>query len=102
MSEVMKHKGKKGLFLAQTVKNITSKVQNAMNVIAGIDSSWSVAKKTLAILNRRVFKRIYPKYVNFYYTPRLAELLFHGVLTLYLPHCCTFWIYFNFVLSLTV
>ena len=45
MNEVMKHKGKKGAFLAQTVKNITAKVQNAMNVVAGIDSSWSVAQK---------------------------------------------------------
>ena len=65
MSEVMKHKGKKGLFLAQTVKNITSKVQKAMNVVAGIDSPWSVAKKTLKVLTRLVFEMIYPKYVNF-------------------------------------
>ena len=50
MSEVMKHKRKKGLFLAQTVKNITAKVQKAMNVVAGIDSPWSVAKKTLKVL----------------------------------------------------
>ena len=46
----MKYKGKKGAFLAQTVKNITAKVQNAMNAVAGIDSSWSVAKKTLKVL----------------------------------------------------
>ena len=50
MSEVMKQKGKKGAFLAQTVRNITAKVQKAMDVVAGIDSSWSVAKKTLKVL----------------------------------------------------
>ena len=50
MNEVMKHQGKKGAFLARTVKNITAKVQNAMNVVAGIDSSWSVAQNTLFLL----------------------------------------------------
>ena len=50
MSEVLKQKGKKGAFFAQTVRNITAKVQKAMDVVAGIDSSWLVAKKTLKVL----------------------------------------------------
>ena len=50
MSEVMRQKGKKGALLAQTVRNITAKVQKAMDVLAGIDLSWSVAKKTLKVM----------------------------------------------------
>ena len=50
MSEVMKHKGKKEYFLAKTVRNITGKVQKAMDLVAGIDSLWLVAKTTLKVL----------------------------------------------------
>ena len=51
MTEVIKQKGKKGAFLAQTVRNITTKLQTAMDLVAGIDSTWSVAQKTLQKLN---------------------------------------------------
>ena len=51
MTEVLKQKGKKGDFLAQTVNNVTTQVQTAMDLVAGIDTKWSVAQKTLKRLN---------------------------------------------------
>ena len=51
MTEVLKQKGKKGDFLAQTVNNVTTQVQTAMDLVAGIDTNWSVAQKTLKRLN---------------------------------------------------
>ena len=59
MSKVMKQRGKKGAFLAQTVKKITIKVQKAMGIVAGIYSLWSVAKKTLTLLTKCVFDMVH-------------------------------------------
>ena len=53
MTEVVKQKGKRGDFLAKTVQNITTQLQTAMDLVAGIDKEWSVAQKTLNKLNER-------------------------------------------------
>ena len=47
MNQVFKNDGKHGEFLATTIKNISRKTQEAMDEIAGIDSDFSIAKKTI-------------------------------------------------------
>ena len=45
MSQVFKNDGKPGEFIASTIKNISKKTQQAMDVIAGIDADFNVAKR---------------------------------------------------------
>ena len=52
MNEILQQRNVKGSFLPKTIDNITTRLQNAMDVVAGVDSSWSLAQKTLAKLNR--------------------------------------------------
>jgi hypothetical protein len=51
MSGYMQGKGVAGEFLTHTIKTITSKLTREMEVLAGIDSDFSVAEKTIAQLN---------------------------------------------------
>jgi len=50
MSNVLNNGGKPGEFLASTVKNINEKVKRAMDLISGIETDFSVAEKTIAVL----------------------------------------------------
>ena len=50
-TEVVKQRGKKRAFLAKMVCSTTTQLQIAMDLVAGIDKDWSVAKKTLKKLN---------------------------------------------------
>ena len=44
-------RGVKGLFLAQTVQNMTERLQSTMNEVSGIDPKWTVAQKTIHSMN---------------------------------------------------
>jgi hypothetical protein len=46
-----KKRNVKGLFLAQTVRNMTHRLQATMNEVSGIDSKWYVAPKTIHVMN---------------------------------------------------
>ena len=47
MTKFVKQKGKNGDFLAKTVHNITTELQTAMGLSAGIDKDCSVAQTNL-------------------------------------------------------
>ena len=51
MTNAVNKEGITGEFLGSTIKNITTGMQQAMDEIAGIDSSWSIAQKTIQKLN---------------------------------------------------
>lgn len=47
MTKVLNDGGKKGEFLTSTMKNVTTKLQDAMDEIQGVDPDWSVAQATV-------------------------------------------------------
>jgi len=47
MTKVMNKGGKQGEFLSSTMQNVTTKIQEAMDEIEGVDPDWSVAQTTV-------------------------------------------------------
>jgi hypothetical protein len=51
MTRKLNDEGMKGEFISDTVRNISEKIQTAMDEMAGISPDYSVAKRTNARLN---------------------------------------------------
>jgi len=51
LTSLAKRRGVKGLYLAQTVRNMTERLQSTMNEVSGIDPKWTVAQKTIHSMN---------------------------------------------------
>jgi hypothetical protein len=51
MTSLSKKRNVKGLFLTQTVRNMTARLQSTMNHVSGIDPKWTVAQKTIHSMN---------------------------------------------------
>ena len=51
LTSLSKKRGVKGLYLSQTVCNMTVRLQQTMNELSGIDPKWSVAQKTIHAMN---------------------------------------------------
>lgn len=55
MTEVLNKQGKKGEFLAQTIKNMNEKCQQAIDMAQGISSDMTIAQRTIDKLTAYVF-----------------------------------------------
>jgi hypothetical protein len=51
LTSLAKRRGVKGLYLSQTVRNMTERLQSTMNEVSGIDPKWTVAQKTIHSMN---------------------------------------------------
>ena len=51
LTSLSKKRGIKGLYLSQTVRNMTFWLQQTMNELSEIDPKWSVAQKTIHAMN---------------------------------------------------